>query len=476
MKKYINKLNRLYLAGLFLLIGTSFTACNDGFLEIIPQGTTSLEEFIETPEQLQEALNGAYSTLKSGSFMGGLAWLLGELPADHLDEQQALKNGDWSAHYTRTTDIFLSTTRTFWGDGFKTIGRSNFVLGNMDLVEGLSAEDRTRITAECQFLRGLSFFELVRVFAQPYGYTDNNSHLGLPIQLEYSKDTVERGTVGEVYTQLISDLQAAAAALPASNDGYATSWAAKGYLSKVYFQQNDFANAYEMANDVIENGPFSFDPDLTNRFSTQSANGHPESVFELVSTGRQDNSGGFIRDNYRPNPGAGNVPNVAYSSYLFAKATANPSDLRGQLWYFVLAGDRDLYASLKFELNDEMDVPLVHLTELKLIRAESAAELGTNLDVAIQDLSDIRERAGLGAVPSGTSATALISIAREERELEMVSEGNRLHELKRQAVRGNNSLMIRGSIWNCPGLVAQIPDSELKGNPTMIPNEEKGCN
>ncbi|MEL6674430.1 MAG: RagB/SusD family nutrient uptake outer membrane protein [Bacteroidota bacterium] len=468
----IYTLSRVWI---FLVAASLFTACDDSFLEIVPEDAGSLEEFWQTSSDVQEALNGAYDVMRSGNFLGGQGQFLSELFADHISQLTGLSGGDWAAHYTRTTDIFLGTTRTFWSDGYKVIGRVNFVLQNMDLIEGISDAEKARITAECKFLRGLAHFELVRLFGQPYGYTADNSHLGVPIRLNYSSDIVPRATVGAVYEQVIGDLSEAAASLPTDNNGYATSWAAKAYLAKVYFQMNDFTNAYAQSNDVLSNGGFQFDTSLVRRFSTE---GTSEAVFELASSDFiADNSGGWISANYQPNPGNNNVPNITLSSYVYNLATQDVADKRGQQWYEIdESGSEPLYLSTKFVLQEAMNVPLAHVTELKLIRAESAAELGSNLEQAEQDLSEIRTRAGLTPVSSGTPASSLIAICRAERELEMVSEGNRLHELKRRAVRGENSLRIRNAPWDCAGLVCQIPDAELKGNLDLIPNASGGCN
>ncbi|MEZ4686904.1 MAG: RagB/SusD family nutrient uptake outer membrane protein [Bacteroidia bacterium] len=121
-------------------------------------------------------------------------------------------------------------------------------------------------------------------------------------------------------------------------------------------------------------------------------------------------------------------------------------------------------------------IPLAHLTELMLIRAESAGELGQNLEQAKADLDSVMTRAGIPLLANGASAATIIATARAERHKELVIEGNRLHELKRQAVRGNNSLLIRGAPWDCNGLVCQFPDNELAGNLNMVKNPEGGCN
>ena len=56
----------------------------------------------------------------------------------------------------------------------------------------------------------------------------------------------------------------------------------------------------------------------------------------------------------------------------------------------------------------------------------------------------------------------------------MVFEGDRVHQLKRQAVNGDVT-EIRDSPWDCAGMVIQFPNSEgtVQG---FIFNPEGGCN
>ena len=474
----------------FLLSAGSYS-CSDDFLAFEPFDLIPEEEFIGTPEAAQQVLNSAYATLASGGFMGGQTWLLAELMADNINgDPNILTNGDWRAHYTRTTDIFLGTTRSFLADGARVYGRGHYLLERLDIVNGLSDAERKRMTAEIRFLRALSMFEIARMFAQPYGFTADNSHQGIPIHTRYATDPVDPSPVAQVYQQILSDLQAAETDLPQDNGNYANSWAAKGYLAKVYFQMNDFQNAYAKANEVLSSGRYPFDPVLENRFSLQ---GTTEAVFQLVSTNTTGNAGGSVVNNaggtlaghYRLNPNT-NVAQAFFSEDAYSEATSNPSDLRGQKWFIVAAPG--LYACNKFETStartDIWNVPLLHATELKFIRAESAAELGANLDVAIQDLRDIQGRAQVSQISLGASAANIVIEARRQRRIELLAEGNRFHDLKRIATataRGRtivpvSNLRIRNAPWDCNGMVCQWPDSELSANPNMRPNPSGGCN
>lgn len=454
---------------LLTLLVFAFSSCKDSFLEVRPDDAVPLDSVLNSPANVQDFLNGSYDVLRNKGFMGGNAWLLSDMMADNIAGYNL--GGDWLAHYTWTTDIFLGTTRDLMSNGSKVTARGNFLLANMDLVPSLSEADKARIKGEVLFLRGLSQFELVRFFAQPYGYTSDNSHPGIAIRTEYSKDTVNRSSVGAVYDQIIADLTEAANTLPAQNGVYATSWAAKGYLAKVYFQMNDFAKAYQYANEVINDSGTTLETDLSNRFGEGKSD---EAIFELVSTDLTNNSGGGLRDYFWIGPGA-TVASANLSQELYGLATANPNDLRGQLWYTpIVGGATALTQCTKFAYTTAINVPLVHLSEMKLIRAEAAAELQN--PIAVQDLNDIRIRAGLEPIANSTSFSDLITLIRSERRLELVAEGNRLHELKREAVRDQPNLKIRGTApWDCPGMVCQLPDNELRGNPDMEPNPSGGC-
>ncbi len=464
MTKHIQRI--IMLLSIFALCSTS---CSEDFLATTPDNLISFEEFLASPESAQELLNSAYAALTYDGFLGGNAWILSELMADNLDGE-LLTNGDYRAHYTRTTDIFLGTTRTLMHDAGKVHARVNYLSDNIDLVPNLAEADKIQILSEGKFLRAISHFELVRFFAQPYGYTSDNSHPGISIHTDFDQSPKPRNTVGEVYTQIIADLMDAANNLPEQNNGYATSWAAKGMLAKVYFQMNDFQNAYAMADEVIENSGAVLDADLMARFSQ---NGTSEAIFQLISVDDNDNAGNKLANDYRVSPTG--VATLYMSSDAFDAATNAPNDARAQ-WFEELATGSIVFH--KFVTNNQswMQVPLVHLTELKLIRAESAAEQESNLAQAIDDLNDLRSRAAVPLVAGSSSAQAIVEFARADRRIELIGEGNRLHELKRQAVHDSPNLKIRGANWDCAGMVCQLPDNELQGNPDMELNPQGGCN
>lgn len=134
------------------------------------------------------------------------------------------------------------------------------------------------------------------MFANPYGFTSDNSHDGIPLRIQASQEALPRATVGEVYAQILSDLEDAKDVLPANNGGYATSWAVKAYLARVHFQMNDFQAAYDYSNEVISGGGFVLDSSVMGRFTS---NINTENIFNLISTGSLNNSGAELGGIYR---------------------------------------------------------------------------------------------------------------------------------------------------------------------------------
>ncbi|MFN0200301.1 MAG: RagB/SusD family nutrient uptake outer membrane protein [Bacteroidia bacterium] len=474
MKKFFQ------LSILALTLGLLNTGCNDSFLEIIPPDAIPEDQFLASAKDLRQVLNGSYDALTYSGAYGGMSWFISDLMADHVSELSAKGNLDWNAHYTRTTDNFLGTTRGMMTDFGKTIGRANYVLDRLDKFE-MTQDEKNKMKGEALFLRAVAHFELVRHFAQPYGYTGDNSHLGVAIHLKYSPDALDRSTVKQVYDQVIADLNEAVTLLPASNPAtsvpvgaatnpqWANAMAAKGFLAKVYFQMNDFSNCLKNINDITSSGMFTFDDSLfTDSLHARfSKFGTTEAVFALTSVDfGSDNSGGTIRNIYSK----GNLQGGKLSEYIAQRMTIEPNDKRGKKW----VNGNILTKFLDRDVQTQMQVTVLHLTELMLMKAECMAEGDGDLTEAAALINKINVRAGVPQI-STLSKSIVIAEARKQRELEMVGEGNRFHELKRQAVRDNPNLLIRGSIWNCNGMVNQIPDNELTGNPNMKPNPVGGC-
>jgi starch-binding outer membrane protein, SusD/RagB family len=226
-----------------------------------------------------------------------------------------------------------------------------------------------------------------------------------------------------------------------------------------------------VSNDVITNGGFSLNPDVMARFTSGP---NTENIFTAISTSQQNNSGGTLGGNWRSTD-VSNPPGARLDNDFYEIATLDTNDQRGQQWYVLANAGQSNQLTLLTRFNQNwFSVPVLHLAEMLLIRGESAAELG-NAATATADLNAIRNRAGATPALSGLDAASLILLLRAERRLELVGEGHRLQDLKRQGARGVIGVLINGAPWNCNGMAVQLPDEELAGNPSIILNPAGGC-
>lgn len=450
---YINKI----LITLTAIV--SLAGCKK-YLDRPPEGKVPEEDALVDEASVTAFLNGSYTVFAGTTFNGGRTVVLSELLGDHIDGQ--LLTGDFGEIYGRKSSIFGTYKKDFYVQGYNVVYRANKVLQHLDKT----GASRNNIEGQAKFLRGVALFELVRMFAQPYGFSSSNDHPGIPLRLQPDIAINERATVKEVYDQIIADLTAAAGLLPATNGEYPTKYAVHAFLSKVYFQMNDFANAYEHANEVIAPGIFRLDTDLQDRFAINKSK---EAIFKIVNRNGNYEPGKELRDNFRSEV---QLPTLRITSQTLSQFN-RPGDKRKAAWL----NDTKYAPNIVLTKYNEnlFDLPIVHLTEIKLIRAESAAELNQHKDSALLDLNGILNRALGRTMDPSVSNSLIIATARQERELEMIGEGNRLQEIKRIGVRSSANIDRRNSPWNCNGFILQFPQEEKAGNANFKMNPEGGC-
>jgi hypothetical protein len=429
-------------------------SCSKEFLEKKPESTDTQinsDEAIKAAQDLRELLNSVYDV--AANLYGGQAQNLMELLGD--DVGLPVSQTDYLPVYYRKSDIFNGTIGGRYKDAYLSIYRANVLIMKKDEVSEISEAEKIKIEAEARFLRALNHHAILRMFAQPPGFTANNSHPGIVMRMKYSQDAGVRSTMAECLALILSDLDFAEQNLPDDNGAYATKWSAKALKARFYLDQNKFAEAAQFAGEVLNSGKFAL-LDSLNRFT---AGANSEQIFYTVSTFVQDKisderGGDFLR--YRSDNN--DNPSMRASEELYNFIAFDTLDKRKDNWFRVIdKAGIVTYAVKKFD-RSFMWIPILHLTEMKLTRAEALAALGTDVSTALNDLNEIRHRAGLDSL-SGISGVDLVNAIRDERRKEMCFEGDRTMQIKRKGVLGYDS-QSRGAIWNCPGMVLQFPGAE----------------
>lgn len=453
----------------FALIGLSFSACQKA-LELDPVGGGLEEnEALQTKEDIQAFLNAGYEV--TANYYSGRMQNLAELLSDNLAEP--VNNNDFKEVYRHNTLVFNSVVGGVYGEPYFAVYRANRLMEVLDEKDfGYTPAEIASIKAECSFLRAIAHFEIVRLWAQPYNFTPSNTHDGI-VYKTFSEFVVSpRPNVASNYENILSDLQAALTDLPEANGVYATKDAARGYLSKVYFQQGEYAKAAQFAGQLILKYPLHTSVD---RFENKATS---EVVFATVSTfvtqDQIDNRSGEFTNQYgndnNTNPQL-RMPKEFYDLY-----ATDTNDRRVKQLLQLIPGDIPSYKITKFR-RQYFDIPVIHTTDLRLLRAEALALSNGDLATAIADVNAIRERAYGGVVnnllPSASSAQ-IIEAARFERRIEMVGEGDRIQQLKRRGAIEGEIIEIRDDAWDCSGILLQFPATEKTD---VFPlNPGGGCN
>ena len=474
-------MNNLFKFCLLVFISLGLGSCS--WLDEDVDRFITEEQALETPEDFEALLNSCYDVL--ANLYDGDVQIINEMRGDNLGQPNA--NLDYKAIYNRETIRWNTYVGGVNSDFYYPVGRVNLLLQRVDDFPGLTEENRARIKAEALFIRALCFFEAVKMFAQPYGYTDDNSHPGIPIPTGRDPETgdviavitpVPRSTVAETYDQIESDLTGAIAGLPSNNGTYANVHAAKALLAQVHFLQLNWTAAEQLATEVIESDLFELDAPPTDndtafwrlRLSNQGPN--VETIFGTYSSLEfNDDRTSRFRQYWAP---AANPELTVSSSYLSWFNTNGGTDGdRRALWLEVI-GDGKVKLN-RFTDYNFFNVPVIHYTQMLLMRAECLGEMNTNLSTAIEDINRIRTRAGSPQLLStSASADEVINAARVEYRKETLGMGQWVSQLQRRGVMGED-IVIRDAPWNCDGMALQFSASEGNVNGFEF-NPVGGCN
>jgi hypothetical protein len=427
------------------------------------------EDAIKTPTDVQNLLNSCYDAFANQ--VNGKLQTANDLLSDDLSKPIKDDATFQTEIYLRNTTIFNSDVGDLYRNLYLIPFRVNSLNQFYDKV-GVSPEDKARMDAEGKFLRAACHFEVLKLWAQPAGYTSNNSHVGIMVREVNSQLPKQRASVAEAYAFIISDLEIAIANLPVSNGNYATKNAAKALLAKVYYQMNQPLKALPLLNEVIGSGLYSLGTEL-NRFNNTAAQG--EYIFATVSSNAStDNRGSVFIGKYRSDK---DNESFGLSRELYTLISSDTSDQRSKLVGIKNSGqDNEYYVVKKFD-KDYFGIPYLTLTDMLLTRAELLAEAG-NLAQAITDVNAIIDRAYSNPAAYKVSPAAaqvmVLDAVRLQRRLEFFCEGDRVQTLKRRGAYENNSLKIRNAPWNCAGLALQFPATETGAGFEF--NASGGCN
>ncbi len=455
----MKKLNR-YTFTLALIAMFGISSCSK-LLETDIAGTElAQEDAIKSKNDVLRVLQSCYDV--NANLYNGQIQNLGELLSDNLELQAV--SGDFGQVYNHNTSIFNGTVSGTYGEPYITVFRANQIL---DFIEDFdfTAQEKAEIVSQVKFLRAISHWEILKLWAQPFGFSSNNEHPGITYKTNVQVEVLPRNSVAEVYTFVEKDLLEAinSDALPQSSNYYASVDAAKSFLAKLYFQKGDYTKAAQFAGEIINAGTYTLGTNV-DRFQADTS-ASPEVIFKsrsyTLGANNDLRNGGFTA-----NYGINNAPNPFFraTQEFYDAYAGDTNDIRVKRFFEIVdANTPEQFVAVRKFNKQVFDVPIVHLTDMKLLRAEALALSAGDLATAIKDVNDVKERAygsSLRNLDAGASASAIITAARFERRIEMFGEGDRIQQLKRRGAIEGEPIEIRTDPWNCPGMIIQFPSTE----------------
>jgi hypothetical protein len=398
-----------------------------------------------------------------------------------------------------------------WQTAYFAINEANLILDGLSKVEGASAAQLARWEGEAKFLRGLYYFDLVKVYSYiPTAIFEPGviGQGGIPVVTEgvitsgaaLSRQT-PRSTILEVYAQIYKDLEDAKRLLGTGTGRgvqYGSGPAASALLSRVALYRGDWAKVVAESTAALSSGVG------TVLSGAAYVNGwrapvNPESMFEVrfalaeesigVNESLQSTYTALLNlTNKNAQGGWGDfIPNATVRGLfglaplqLGTPATDNNNwdvtrnaDVRAQLFTTgnTVRGAGRQIENTKFMSKSGFayadNVPVIRKSEMHLNRAEANYRLN-NESAALTELNAFKALRGLPAVT--LSGTALLDEILLERMKEFIGEGQRFFDLKRNG---------RGIVKTTPAvnlafddfrILPPIPQREVDGNPNIKQN------
>lgn len=423
------RLATVLLAGVILAAATSLSGC-DSFLFQEPTTDISRNEALNDISNAENALIGAYNlTMRSNATYRSFLSYYADLTGGNAAVNPGL-SASANASLRRISEFnsFSTGTVDAYSNLYEILNAVNNVINAAPSLPDATQEQKDRLLGQALGLRALVHFDLVRLYAQPYTYTDDASHVGIVVLTESPApfEEVARSTVHDAYDQIVDDLERSIELLDgdAFNPVLINAVNARALLSRVFLYQEDWARVVAVSNEVISNP--STELADTDEMVEMWENGYTRNEFLL----RLDGSANavYTLSNEWGNRVSDTPPDLTVTADLADLYT--PDDVRGQgdgrlIQPVIYDGDTTL-ATLKYpepSSQEPNDVALLRLAEVYLNRAEAYAELGRP-DPARDDLNAIRQRANPAAEPVATSGGELVRQILEERRRELAFEGH----------------------------------------------------
>ncbi|CAZ96585.1 RagB/SusD family nutrient uptake outer membrane protein [Zobellia galactanivorans] len=471
-------LKRLFTLVIAVALSSS---CDDDLLEDKLLSDTSVDFLYSTPEGLESAVVGLYTLnreIYQDLSLNGTIPLIPQAKSDlgvgitgEVSLYSRLLWGASLGDYGTTAGI-----SAYWVRNYKVVDRANAIIKGAEELDDIDISLKNQILAEAKCMRAQAYFTLYRLFNNIYITTE-------PTTPENAFDVPQdKSSVDEIFALLRSDLDFAIENLDYFTEQFGR-WnqgAARHLRAKVAMWENDWSEAADQTEAVLNSGNYSLAPTTKDVFAGELD--HVETLFAINFEKETIGGGGphimnwNMVASYADAPGLiQSVENggsgagfISLNSYMIDLLNEDPNDDRKNNTYYIfnyayndesalpegkeLGDPLDLYENSETDQNEFMlyyrrqnpgvlkffdetveptdrnhykNIMVYRLAETYLIAAEAQMMLGNNAK-ALDYLNTVRTRANAAPASSIDLQTVL-----DERARELGFEGQRWYTLKR---------------------------------------------
>lgn len=443
-----------------------------------------------TAERIHQQVLGMYSGLKANHLYGGRYIVYNEVRAENYIN---LTTNAVTAYlvWNHTTNNNAQEVTGLWSAAYSVINRCNLFIDGMAAggSEVVGSALAANYVAEAKLVRAIAYYNLLQLYARPY-WDGDGSRPGVPLRLTGNSGSgdyaIARNTVGEVYQQILADLNDAEAALPLNyssaynNTTRAHRNTAIAFKTRVYLSMRDYANVVTEANKIVSvAAPFTatsgvnhaLQDDVVSVFRTPYTTS--ESILSSPMNAGTDAAGGqtalgsyfySVREYYLWENGVISDPNWL------------PTDRRRDLieTATIAGNERSLMAKYNTPTPYVDYVPVIRYAEVLLSLGEALARSTNSVDTrAVELLNFVRQRSDettTFAVSDFSSPQDLFDAFLQERNIELLGEGFRSPDLMRLGLDLPAKGTVSAVASTAQSYIWPISQTELLYNPLMTDN------
>jgi hypothetical protein len=470
------------------------------------------EEFVlDTQEGMELLLTGTYDIISGSSYLGTMMILYeaAKGPDFFTRDIGGGKSLSTENRYDESRKM-NGNAKTFWQTIYLAIRNTTLLIENIDYVKG-DIETLRRIKGEAYAIRGLCYFDLMRLFARPPMFSctwgtqyQDKFKWGVPVIRNVKMGTdildyeIRRETADYSYGYIVDQLERAVELLDGrgKTNGRVDDAAARALLMRAYLYMQRWDDVITLGEEWMtkHNGNYHM-IDYDSYPTTYYQKYNTESVWELGYTTSDNISGssvnGWVRKETINKPGHPDDGKTVISSGYAKLGLTWGNATRGMDFLKYYADDVRQYLICDLDTNNFPEwktirkyvgdpyhgihnIPLVRLPEIYLTLAEAYANKN--------NMGKATEYASLVSQPRRKAAASVTSASNvlDERRREFILEGHTFWDYhrtnrnisNRQVIEVQNDATI--TFVSSTRVVYPIPYAEMMANVAMRDQQNEG--